>query len=75
MIAFLLIVSSDYIFIHRTELKTTIIKQLSKYTTGKNYGIFSISAILSFLWYMKGVPLFEIHTYEQILLFGELIPS
>ena len=31
MIAFLLIISSDYIFIHRTELKTTIIKQLSKY--------------------------------------------
>ena len=48
------------------------IQRMSPYYTG----IFSISSgFFAFLWCMKGVFLFEIHSYEQILLFGELIPS
>ena len=36
---------------------------------------FPFQRFFAFLWCMKGVSLFEIHSYEQILLLGEVIPS
>ena len=47
----------------------------SKYTTGKKYGIFSISAIFAYLRSVQGVSVLEIHYYEYILLLGELITT
>ena len=41
----------------------------------KIMGYFPFQQLFAFLWCMKGVSLFEIHSYEQILLFGELIPT
>ena len=51
-------------------------KSMHRYTTGKIYGIFFISAIFfSFLWSVQGVSVREIHFYGQMLLLGELIST
>ena len=63
-------------YVRRSDYTNPAMHYLASYTLPATIiEYFPFQRLLSFLWYMKGVSLFEIHAYEQILLFGELIPS
>ena len=50
-------------------------KTYSRYTTGKKYGIFFISATFLILLGVQGISVLEILSYEQILFLEELIST
>ena len=45
------------------------------YTTGKKMEYFLLQRFFAFLLSVEGVSVPEIHSYEQILLLGELISN